>query len=81
VRSRWAVLIVVALGAWAAYRWLAGRSLAGAGHASPEDAIAWGWSVFPAGISGWYEVSPDGGTRVMHASGWTGDPYLKTADS
>jgi hypothetical protein len=46
------------------------------GHATPEDAIAYGWVVHQMGISGWMEISPTGET-YEHFSGWTGDPYAK----
>jgi hypothetical protein len=56
------------------------RGLGGSygGHSSPEDAIASGWVVYQAGITGWLEVSPDGKQSIMHNTGWTGDPF-KTA--
>jgi hypothetical protein len=65
-----ALLLVVIL-------WLMFRRSSSAGHASPEDAIASGWSVFPAGIGMWLETSPDGSQSIMHESGWTGDPYAR----
>jgi hypothetical protein len=57
------------------YRLIWGKT--SAGHASPEDAISYGWSVYPAGIGGWLEVSPDGQTQYLHESGWTGDPFAR----
>ena len=62
---------------WLVYRLWKGLSLTSAGHASPEDAISYGWSVYQAGITGWKEVSPDGKTVYDHSTGWTGDPFAK----
>lgn len=31
-----------------------------AGHATPDDAMAWGWAVYPRGITGWREIGPHG---------------------
>jgi len=59
------------------YRSLTGGSLTGPGHASPEDAIAAGWTVWPRALEGWLEVSPDGQTSIEHDTGWTGDPFAK----
>lgn len=61
--------------AWIVYRIFQGLSLTSAGHASPADAISYGWSVYQAGLTGWKEVSPDGKTTYDHETGWTGDPY------
>ena len=61
--------------AWIVYRVAKGLSVTSAGHASPQDAISYGWSVDQAGITGWMEVSPDGQTSYMHETGWAGDPY------
>lgn len=58
--------------------WLMSRALrpsASPGHASPDDAMAAGWSVYPAGITGWLETSPDGLTAIMHDTGWTVAPW------
>lgn len=41
------------------------------GHATPAEAIAAGWTVYPAGISGWKEVSPDEKTEFWHMTGWS----------
>ncbi len=60
---------------WIVFRLLSGQRLTSGGHSSPADAISYGWSVFPAGITGWLEVSPDGKTNYMHDTGWTGDPF------
>jgi hypothetical protein len=72
------VLVIVAalVAAWCLYRWSKGLSATGEGHASPEDAIAEGWMVYQAGITGWQEVSPLGHV-VEHMTGWTGDPFTK----
>lgn len=51
------------------------KGSASAGHASPQDAISYGWSVYQAGTTGWLEVSPDGKTQYMHDTGWVADPY------
>jgi hypothetical protein len=56
------------------WRRVRGESLTG-GHTSPDDAIAAGWSVYQAGITGWLEESPDGKTSYLHDTGWTGSPY------
>lgn len=65
---------VIAL-AWIVYRMVSGQAVTSSGHSSPEDAISYGWTVFPAGITGWLEVSPDGKTQYLHDTGWKGDPY------
>jgi hypothetical protein len=70
-----AVLALVVV--WIVYRTISGKGITSSGHASPEDAISYGWAVFPAGSTGWLEVSPDGNKRYMHDTGWTGDPYAK----
>jgi len=57
------------------YRVISGLSMTSPGHASPEDAISYGWAVYPAGVSGWKEVSPDGKIEYWHETGWTGDPF------
>lgn len=73
IRSHTVLALAVALLlAWAIFR-ATGRTRNG--HASPEDAIAAGWMVYPAGITGWLEVSPDGQTSIMHDTGWNGDPF------
>ena len=68
-------IVVGLLLVWIVYRMVKGLSVTSAGHASPQDAISYGWSVYQAGITGWSEVSPDGKTTYMHETGWTGDPY------
>ena len=45
------------------------------GHRTPEEAIAEGWMVWQAGITGWKEESPDGKTSIYHDEGWTGSPF------
>ena len=69
-----AIVLGVAL-VWVVYRVVTGLSVTSAGHASPADAISYGWSVYQAGITGWKEVSPDGKTQYLHDTGWVGDPY------
>jgi len=58
------------------YRWARGERLAG-GHRTPEDAVAWGWMVAQAGITGWKEWDPATGKEYYHDTGWTGDPFQK----
>lgn len=70
------VVIALALG-WVVYRVSKGLALVSSGHASPDDAIAYGWVVYQRGITGWLEVSPDGKTSIAHDTGWNGDPYQK----
>jgi hypothetical protein len=78
LKSHMAIAVVGGLLlAWIVYRVVRGLSLTSAGHASPEDAITYGWSVYQAGITGWKEVSPDGKIVVDHDSGWNGDPFAK----
>lgn len=51
--------------------------LAGAGrggHSTVAEAMAAGWTVYPAGISGWKEVSPDESQVFWHMTGWS-DPF------
>ena len=75
-------IVLGAIVLWGIYRALSGGLLsASSGHASPEDAISYGWSVYQAGISGWLEVSPDGTKSIMHDTGWAGDPYRNGAPS
>ena len=76
-RTLFFVFLVGAI-AYAAWRLATGRSLTGPGHATPADAISYGWAVSPAGITGWLEVSPDGTQRIMHDTGYTLDPYGPT---
>jgi hypothetical protein len=71
-RKAIAILLAVAL-VWIVYRIF--RGVGAYGHVSPADAIASGWTVYQAGITGWLEVAPDGKTNYMHDSGWTVDPY------
>jgi hypothetical protein len=74
---KWLALVVALALVWIVYRVIRGLSITGAGHASPEDAIAEGWMVYPAGITGWFETSPDGSQSIMHDTGWNGDPFGK----
>lgn len=71
----WLTIAIVLIIAWLIYRRGAGKALYGPGHATPEDAISYGWAVLQAGITGWQETSPDGSQVIMHTTGWTGDPY------
>jgi hypothetical protein len=57
-----------------AWRWYKGRNLLSAGHPTTFDAIADGWMVYPAGVTGWKETSPDGKSEVWHDTGWI-DPF------
>jgi hypothetical protein len=76
LRAHWlAALAILLLAAWIVYR--VAKSPSFAGHASPEDAISYGWSVFPAGIGGWLEVSPDESKSILHETGWSGDPFAR----
>jgi hypothetical protein len=77
LRNNWYSVLLAVAGAWVLWRVVHGRSIVGAGHISPEDAIADGWTVWQAGMTGWLEDSPDGTQHVMHDTGWTGDPYTK----
>lgn len=67
------VAMLLAIG-WILYRKATGKSLVHAGHASPADAISYGWAVAQAGVTGWQETSPDGSQVIMHDTGWS-DPY------
>lgn len=69
------VIALALLVAWIIYRKIRGLSLISGGHVSPADAIAYGWSVYPRGITGWLEVSPDDKIQYEHDTGWAGDPY------
>jgi hypothetical protein len=69
------VLAAAALGGVLVWKFLARTK---EGHASPEDAIAAGWMVRPAGITGWQEESPDGQKSYLHETGWSGDPFTKS---
>lgn len=60
---------------WLLYRIFRGSGAGG--HATPSDAIAAGWMVYQAGITGWLETSPDGRQQIMHNAGWTGDPFSR----
>ena len=74
---RLAAAAVLTLAIWILYRWHAGKALFSSGHATPADAIASGWVVEQAGITGWLETSPDGASNIMHDTGWS-DPYKGT---
>ena len=67
------LILLIAI-AWIVYRKATGKSLIHAGHATPADAISYGWAVVQAGITGWQETSPDGSKVIMHDTGWE-DPY------
>jgi hypothetical protein len=66
-----AAAIAVLVVGWILHR-LAGSGRGG--HTTVAEAIAAGWTVYPAGITGWKEVGPDGTTEVWHMTGWTADP-------
>jgi len=76
-RKRWLIVAAVAaaLGLWL---WL--RKSSQVGHATPDDAMAWGWAVFPRGITGWREVGP-GGEIVDHDTGGENVPGEGVAPS
>ena len=40
------------------------------GHATISEARDAGWETYPAGITGWKEVGPDGKTEFWHMTGW-----------
>lgn len=76
LKSHWMVAaIAIAVLGWTLFRWATGRQATSAAHRTPEDAIAAGWMVYQAGLTGWLEVSPDDTQRFMHDTGWTGDPF------
>jgi len=77
LRAHKALATIIALAiAWFIYRTAKGLAVVGGGHATPEDAVAYGWMVHQMGITGWMEISPTGET-FEHTTGWTGDPFAK----
>jgi hypothetical protein len=70
VKSHKIVVAAAVLALYLLYRWRAGLNLLSTGHATPADAIAAGYMVYPAGVTGWKEVDPDGKREVWHDTGW-----------
>lgn len=67
-RHPWAVVVLV-LASWLVIRRLAGKGRGG--HDSPAAAVAAGWEIYPAGITGWKEVEPGTGREFWHLTGWS----------
>jgi hypothetical protein len=71
IERRHAKLILVALAA-AGLLWLYLRkSSATQGHATPAEAMSYGWAVYPRGVTGWQEHGPNG-EIVDHDTGGEG---------
>ena len=69
-RRHWIALLIGAAAIYAAYRLFS--SGAGGGHATPADAMSYGWAVVQSSEEGWTETSPDGKQTFTHDSGWDG---------
>lgn len=79
-RHRWFLFFAIAAGV---VLWLYARSSwasAAAGHATPADAMAAGWAVFPMGVTGWEEHGPNG-EIIDHDTGGQGVPGEGVATS
>ena len=68
-RRHWIALLTGAAALYAAYRLFASGA---GGHATPADAMSYGWAVVQSSEEGWTETSPDGKQTFTHDSGWDG---------